>query len=748
MYNKIAQIILNSGKATGSSGVYVAQPDSLKEGLAGKIFILGEIGGKKADGEKIISFLISDLDNNYYNDEKILLRGKIEGLKVENIFEAALAKTNKNLNEFLIHQKIKINLAETSLTVGIIYENKLHFAGFGKNRALLIYRRAGGYEIINVETSAENINENKEDGKPLKMTGVFSSVISGEIPLGSYFIFASESLPEYLSGREMVEIVTKLPPVVAAEQIKNTLLKMNTYVPFLGIIIKNTTDSVGQEIKEPIEEVLSAHNSISSLNYTEQKTEQMLAPAGIISIKKISNLIKSLLGSLKQKQKTSPKKVYRESISSNEDEVPKTQSRLELDRLGKLNLPGANSFSRPEKITLKQNSYRFFFNAGKLIKLSPNLVHKSFWAHISSTLVGWAKKLNLKNKFLLIGLVAIILIFAGSIIWTRSNSRKQKATDDFQTMVASIEAKENLIDSHLLYNDEEGAAKVLADAQALIEALPRDKTYQQEDYNRLVAKLGDLEKKIQKIITVSGMEKIQDISNLNISNLVYVSGKLYGVSASSVYTFTLDGAEPTEIKIEGASNLKDAKYDGKDLIYFRDGGKIFKFNVKDSKVSSLDIKDYNEADNYSGFSIYAAKVYLASQVKNKIFNYSNSTSRVDWLKEEANLSKTTDLFVDGRIYALASDGSIKKFYIGKAENYPNRPLAPAVSSASRLLGDAKQLYIIDQAAKRLAILALDDGHLMSQYIFDSLGELKDVTVDDTGKTIYILASDGIYKLPF
>ena len=82
MYNKIAQIILNSGKASGASGVFVAQPDSLKESLAGKIFVLGEVGGKKTEGEKIINFIISDLNDNYYNDEKILLRGRIEGLKI------------------------------------------------------------------------------------------------------------------------------------------------------------------------------------------------------------------------------------------------------------------------------------------------------------------------------------------------------------------------------------------------------------------------------------------------------------------------------------------------------------------------------------------------------------------------------------------------------------------------------------------------------------------------------------------
>ncbi len=182
MYNKIAQIILNSGKINGVSDVFVAQPDALKENLAGKIFVLAELDGKKSDGQKVFDFIVSDLNDNYYNDEKIMFRDKIEGLKIENIFEAALSKTNKNLGEFLAQHKIRINSSTTNITLGVVYENKLHFSGFGKNRALLIYRRGDGYEIINVEASAESLPERgvKGDNLSAQTPVLFSSVISGD----------------------------------------------------------------------------------------------------------------------------------------------------------------------------------------------------------------------------------------------------------------------------------------------------------------------------------------------------------------------------------------------------------------------------------------------------------------------------------------------------------------------------------------------------------------------------------------
>lgn len=753
MYNKIAQIILNSGKAAGASDVFVAQPDSLKESLAGKIFILAEIGGKKSDGEKIFNFLISEFNENYYNDEKIMLRGKIEGLKIENIFEAALAKVNKNLVEFLNNQKIKINSSATSITVGVIYENKLHFAGFGKNRSLLIYRRADGYEIINVETSAENsalqVEEyhpgtHHDDDSP-KVSGLFSSVISGEVPLGSYFIFASESLPEYLSGREMVEIITKLPPIVAAEQIKNALLKMNTYVPFLGVIIKNTTDSGGQEIKEPVEEVLTAHNSISSLNSTEQRTEKMLAPAGIISFKKISNLISGVINNLQAKSRVnSAKKASRVTT------IPENNYNVapERERTASLNLPGASSFLRPSKIKLKQSSSLLFHNVGKLAKASPALIHKSFWSGLVSAMVAWMKNLNKKNRLLFGGLIVIVIVFTVSIVSSVNKSHKQKAEDQFQALVAQIEEKGSLIDSYLLYNNEDGAAQVLTDAEALIAALPKDTKEQQDRYQTLSANLSILENKVKKINKIDNLEKITDLSNLKVSNLVFVDGKLYGASGGSIQTidFTADKVSATEVAASG--NLGGGKSDGKGAIFYRDGGKIFKFDTKTSKVTSYDIKDYNETDKYSGLNIFNANLYLAAAAKNQIYKYSgaNLATRSDWVKETVDLSKAVDLYIDGSVYTLNNDGSVNKFHLNKKEAYANKALDPATSSATKILGDTNQLYIMDGASKRLAIIAKSDGHLMKQYAFDSLPSLNDFALDATGKVIYLLSGETVYKL--
>src|SRR3990167_6693803 len=141
MNYKIAQFILTpSRRGELIHEIYIAQPDANKEALAGKLFALIEIEAKKADSLKIINFLINALNHSYYQNEKMILRERVSSIKIEHIFESALAKTNKKLAEFLQTQKIKLDPNALNLTIGEIYNDSLHFANLGKNKALLVYK--------------------------------------------------------------------------------------------------------------------------------------------------------------------------------------------------------------------------------------------------------------------------------------------------------------------------------------------------------------------------------------------------------------------------------------------------------------------------------------------------------------------------------------------------------------------------------------------------------------------------------
>lgn len=746
MYNKISSIILNSGKANGLSDVFIAQPDSLKENLAGKIFIIAEIGGKKAEGRKIFDFLIASLNDTYYNDEKILLRNKIEGLKIENIFEAAISKTNKNLEEFLAEEKIKLNPVATNITIGVIYENKLYFAGFGKNRALLIYHHGENFEVINVEANASDVNVVTEtsDRAVFKTPALFSSVISGEIPTGSYFVFASEALLEYVSSKDLINIITKLPPIVASEQIKNILAKINSFIPFLGIIIKNTVGIDNQEVREEPEENLTAHSSISSLNYTEQKTERMLAPAGLISFSKLYKGAKQILKNLKPAPKAKPKKIYHADESDKID-----VSAIDLGKVKSLNIARSDSFLIKEKIFFKKKPNIIGQWLGRIFSIVPGLFSPRLWSGLNLNIRNWAGGLNGKNRLLFIVFTAVVIIFLASLGITTWTKKNQAAKNNYNNLIATITEKQGEIDSFLLYGNEEAAKTALIDARALLGYLPKDKKDQLATYNDLEIKLSLLTDKIQKVVRVDSLEKVNDLSGLQISNIVWADAKLYAAGGKMIYGIVPQSSSSTRIEIAGAENLSNPQFDRKSIIYYWDNNKLAQLNLKNNQTTETPVTSDFNADGLTSYKVFGSSLYLIAKNKNQIYRFALSNNgyaaKTDWLKASADLSKASDLYIDGSIYVLNLDGKVSKFYLNKPVDYSATAPSPVMTAASKIIVGLKYIYIFEPSSKRLVVLAIKDGHLMNQYQFNSLTQPKDFAIDENNKSAYFLDGETVYR---
>mgnify|MGYP000898283434 CR=1 FL=1 len=754
MYNKISSIILNSGKASGFSDVFIAQPDSLKEGLAGKVFIVAEIGAKKNEAKKIFDFLIDSLEVNYYDDEKIMLREKIEGLKVENIFEAAVSKTNKGLADFLTVSKIKINSAMTNITLGVVFENKLYFTSYGRNRAFLVYLVKDRYEIINVEANAADEERAASARNKISSNapGFFSSVISGEIPVASYFLFTSEALPEYISNRDLIAIITKLPPIVAAEQIKNILSKINSFIPFLGIIIKNTIGLEKSDEPEEAVENLSAQSSISTLNRTEEKTERMLEPAGLINLSKVLKGAQRIFKGFRAEKKPASRKIYRpEEDADNKAPAGRIAdiTSLSLGKINSLQSLKKDSFLVKEKMFFKKRPSLVNFNLRKALSRLTGLFNLQYLKSMSSQAQDRFQGLSGRKRLLLWLLAGAVILFVASLLITGWSKKQEAVENHYQNILASIAEKQATIDSSLLYDNNEAARASLVEAWELLEYLPRHKKAQISIYENLVKELETQNDKVQRLIRVDNPEQVNDLIGLGVNNIIFADNKLYASAAQKVYEIIPNSSASAIFEAAEATNLSRPQFDSKSLIYYWDGNKLLKFDLKTKKFSALSL-DEELANNSNAYKVYSSNLYTLSSQAGKIYKSSAAGTayrgRTEWLKEGVDLAAATDLFVDGNIYILKNDGQVLKFRLGKLEDYKSASLAPEFSNASKLLITTKAVYVFDPIAKRLAVLASADGHLISQYQIDSLGELKDFAVDEVNRLVYFLNGEMVYRI--
>ncbi len=755
MNYKIAQFILTPSQRNELvHEIYIAQPDANKEALAGKLFALIEIEAKKADSLKIINFLINTLNHSYYQNEKMILRERVSSIKIEHIFESALAKTNKRLAEFLQSEKIKLNPNSANITIGVIYNDSLHFSNLGKNKALLLYKSkaedSAKYKLADITEQTDK----GEAKKPSSLIKLFSNVVSGALPRGGYFIFTNETFSEYLSAKQIISIVTTLPPASAAEQIKNTLGKINAYVPFLGIIVKNTSGAEMQEIKikEPI---ASTKASIENLITTEEQTEKLLTPSGLINAKKWSAFFSALTGRLNLgaankisgqtfllKDKIfSGKKVNWYSFKKIFDSLKKSLALL---------------------IGLLVYIFKLLTNKDKLTEFFSQLISgiKNTYFKIKASILKlffWFKNLNRVNKILLSAFLICLIIFSFSLSWQNIKNREVKKQAALSGLMAEIEQKQNQIDASLLYNNEAGAKKLLEEVKALIAQLPQKNQTQKDQYNILAAKHRVQIEKISRVIRADAVQAA-DFTNLNPNakpaNLALAQGKIFAADAAqkNIYSLDLKSKLATVISVadQNISTLDYPNFDNNGISYLN-AGSIVILDAKTEKLSTLEIDFTAKPQKIIDFKEYNNRYYLADALNGQIYRFSKSgaklTGAAAWLNSPEDLTAVTSLEIDGNVYLLKNNGEVSEYTKGKKQEFSLSPFDPNFSQAVKLTISENEnyLYVFEPAGKRLVVFD-KKGNFINQYTSDKFDNLKDFQIDEANKKIYFLNGAAVYSI--
>jgi len=763
MYYKIAQLMLTPGKKAGSiSEVFVAQPDANKEALAGKLFALIEIESKRSGYLKIINFLLDQLNHNYYQGEKMILRERVSSIKVDHIFESALAKTNKSLAEFLQAEKIKLDPNIVNITIGVIYENNLYFSNLGKNKALLIIKSKaktsnGKYKIVDI-TKQTNDNEAK---KRENLGKIFTNVISGSIPSNCFFIFTNETLPEYLSNNQLSEIITTLPPASAVEQIKNVLTKINAYVSFLGIIIKNTKGEKPSAIKRDITPVTS-HSSIEGLNVTEDTTEKLLTPSGIINFKKWLAFINETLAKIKIrlfKPALADKKILlKDKIFSK-----RKPSWLSINKIfifiKDIILFLANFTAYLFRIITNKERLLNSYRSAKSSLINKIKYSKARFLSALHNIAAWFKNLSKKNKVLLVVAVVCLLLLSQNLLLVSLKNKKQEIQQDYNALIKKIEQKQNQVEASLLYSNETKAKELLGEVKELLAQLPKETAGQDKQYNKLKAKQEQQLEKVRHVIKIESPAKLADFANLNSgakpANLMLFNNIIYSGDSEQKTIYSLDITNNlitaiTDLKLP----IKELNYpviDNNNNVYYFNAGGIIRLDAETEEIKNFNINLPGNLQNIVSVDSYNNRLYLLDKQNGQVYRYRITNNGFinlqSWIKEKADFSDAASLSIDGHIYILKSNGELSKYLKGQSQEFILEMVEPIIEQAKKVIvsDELKYIYILEPVKQRLIIFD-KTGEFLLQYQSDEFNGLKDFIVNEETKKIYFLNNTSVYEI--
>ncbi len=734
MNYRFAQLIQTPKISKTIADIYIAQPDARKEKLAGRLFVLIEINSNNVNNVKIINFLIDTIVQNFYQNEKLYLREKIPSLTLEHIFETGLAKTNKYFLDFLHKEKITIDWNDINITVGLIFNNEIYLATNGKNIAFLIYPKADNIKEYAIMTA---LRPTKKSDNP-KQQRLFSNVISGHIPNKASFFLSNETLPEYISTKQLINIISTLPPANAIEQIKNTLSDINAYVSFLGIIIKNTKIEIFSNQQNQVTQ--SASRSVESLNKTETATESLLTPSGMINIKKWIKLL----------------------FSRNQLPAINKQNKQTLFLKDKIFVKKRSITKKIKNIVLKTSALILKI----IIYFYHNIKNKKLFKKLPTNL-NFIKLLfiKLKQKKFLLGLSLIfILAFLAGLYSTNKQQHLSADKKKYNEIIKTIEQKQNQVEANLLYSNDEGAKKLFDEINYLLAELPQNDEEQQVNYQKFKNKFDKQLEKIRRITKLNSAEKIADFRELNsqaqVKNIVLLknTGQIYADDPQhkSIYVLDLlDKMTTTITELEQSINnlhsptlINNQKHT---IIYYLNNNNIVSLNTKENSFKTFNLP-LATTDHISGLASYNNKLYLLDNTQNNIYRYQKNEQTMGqpraWLQDNSKLSQAIDIAIDGHIYILNQDSSVWQMLNGHKTNFHLENCDPPLSHATKIktTQDSDYLYILEPDTNRLLVYD-KTGQFVMQYLEDRLNNLTDFAINQTEKIIYFLSNNQIYKYP-
>jgi hypothetical protein len=720
MYHKISNFLLNTAKNKDShQELYIGQPDAITEKLAGKVFIIADLEMKKNEARDLMGQTINYLNEFYYQDEKIFLRDKIEGLELDNIFEASLTKLNKALNEYVNQKRFKIKLNNFNLTVGLIFEDKLFFSNIGRNKAYLIFKKENQYELINVEASATDLKVENTNNKDYINHHFFSSVISGEIPTGSYFFFCNEALPEYISSKELALIISKLPPVVAAEQLKTSLSKINNFVPFIALIIKNTFGLNESEFNQTKAEP-------NTIKLSESKTEEVLAPTALFSFDKLKTSLNLFISKFKHEKK-------------NKEEDKKVKQALKQ-----------NNLDIKEKIILAKSKSNF--------KRATN-ASKSFILNIlrPTKIFHGVKKLEIRHKLVFLGVITLIIILTFSLISQANRNKREAQIAYFNEQVEILTERFELIDPYLLYDNEEGAKIVIGEISESLNSLSAVNESQEEEISKLEDKIREKVALIQKLTIVENPNELINLASVNPSaeprNIIFFQDQLYlaDVIGKTIYRYQTENQESSSILIS-SDNLEELKKPiiFNDNLYYLNNNSLLRVNPENEQINEVEITGLADLET-KAFDLYPLNNLLYTlHPNNSILRHfpANDYSQAnEWLQDNLDLNLAIDMKVTGEIWVLLENAKLYRLYLNTQADFELADIDPPLQQATKLLLDDNYLYVFDSFSGRLAIFNRSDGSFVSQFEFKTDDKWLDISIDYENKKAYLLANTRIFSFP-
>lgn len=763
----IGKLAINSESDSAVGDVFVAKPKNELQSRLGTVIGLIELFAQPDEFVDKFFEIINDLETEYY-----LPPYDNEG-GVEKRFEECLQRANRRLNKIISDSLTEIELKNIDTFIGLTHKNTIYLSSIGKSNAFLFHRKKKhDYAIIDIFSQAGEKNAKINQAK------MFSNIINGIISEKDNLFFCNDSILEYLSQNELMEIITANRPALALKEIEKILSPERRHNNFYAITIEPLIKE--NETKEELRKIsvqtneslvvsrLPSQTSINRLISTQENTEKYLTPSLAPNWKKILILfyvgLKTAAGRLLKYAKIIFNQLIKFYLINSVYSRKKIQALI--GRFTKNDLAVKDSII-DSALDEKNWSTAHQDQIGEFKEISQPKIKEDYANQFKKTGPGpenlndWLNSqiekfvaLSKLQQILLVAAIILIFFFSQSLVWQgQADGLSEK--DSLKNKLAQIEERLNTGEAKNIFNDETGARESLKAAIDLLSQIPDNRKYDGIK-KKFQDRIETLNQSLQKISYLDNPTVTADLANQNkeasVSSIDKFQNYIFAFDNHNQNIYKIDLAKKQTSARQLPSNFnrvrKIAALDETNVILLNSDNEMYKYNF-DSNSVQITLTANSAIDD---FNIYGGKLYTLQSERNQIFKHfpldNGYNSGSAWLKDQIDLKNATTLVIDGGIYTGDNNGQVKYFMAGRNESFNLVALNPALASIKQIETDTESpyLYVLDQSNQRLVVFDKNSGQLKKQFSSKEFSDLKSLAVETKEKNIYLLADKKIYLI--
>lgn len=577
----------------------------------------------------------------------------------------------------------------------------------------------------------------------------FSNLITGNLHMDNYIIFATPSILDFLTADRLQKIITERNPAEACVYLEKILSQIESAPSYGGILISRLTE-VGDSALLPTSKPAASAASISKLINKEQETAKILMPKILPGLSKIFD---------KKNQKADIQTLRR--ITGIYERLHGWQNAINygLEKIGR----GLIKVFR----WLVVGVVRTFDFLTDLIKQPRRYttVGRQVVAGLPQSTLNIKNrflKMNWKQRLLTLGIIVAMMVAVGGGLTLRKERREAASEENYNLLMNTIKARLDEAEGDIIINDraaEVAASKLLKKIRADLAVFPRDSNNRQKMFDRLQTAADALGYKLQHAITVTSEVEV-DWSKTNVD--LHPTEMAFKDKTFTLLTRQSPRLSFFDRETRQLSTLDDAKMGGfiskawqknGRLLLLGDTGRLVEINPAERTVESKESIWLNANQQIRTMMVYNNNLYAVDTANQQISKHGPSSTGFGkgafWLQEKLKLDDSVSLAIDGAVYLSKQNGEIWKAEMGRKTNW-RLAVEPTLDGPTVVWtqNTSDKLFVLDKTGKRIIIWDKKIDKIVNQLLSSDFSDLRDMEINEKEKKIYLLDGQRILSVKY